>query len=138
SRSFQITDESNNAPVISGTPSTSVVSGEAYSFVPTASDPDDDTLTYSIANKASWAGLDTATGALTGTPAAAGLGTSSGSVISGSDGELSAVLPAFAREVVSAVGPAPPVVTSPADLSLNATALFPPSGLRHLLGLPAT
>ncbi|WP_229833463.1 Ig-like domain-containing protein, partial [Alishewanella longhuensis] len=90
----------NAAPVISGMPATSVNQGEAYSFVPTASDPDGDTLTFSIANKPVWANFDPATGALTGTPQTEHLGSSAGIVISVTDGELSAALAAFTIEVV--------------------------------------
>ena len=90
----------NDAPVISGTPATAVLKDTAYSFVPTATDADDDTLTFSITNKPSWAAFNTATGALTGTPAAADVGTTTGIVISVSDGELSASLNAFDLAVI--------------------------------------
>ncbi|UJS26482.1 discoidin domain-containing protein [Thiothrix winogradskyi] len=89
----------NKAPVISGTPATSVNTDESYSFTPTASDADSDTLTFSIANKPTWAAFDTATGKLSGTPTDAG--TTSGIVISVTDGKSAAVsLPAFALQVV--------------------------------------
>ncbi|HEY0922843.1 Ig-like domain-containing protein [Rheinheimera pacifica] len=91
----------NTAPEISGTPATSVDQGQAYSFVPTVTDPDGDTLTFSIQNKPTWASFDTATGALTGTPAKEHVGTTTGIVISVSDGELSASLAAFSIEVIS-------------------------------------
>ena len=45
----------NSAPTISGSPSTGVTAGNPYSFVPTASDPDGQKLTFSITNKPSWA-----------------------------------------------------------------------------------
>ncbi len=72
----------NNAPVISGTPTTYQLIG-AYSFAPTATDADSDTMTWSIANKPSWATFDTATGALTGTATA---GIYEGITITVSDG----------------------------------------------------
>src|SRR5690606_40005888 len=40
----------NRAPTISGTPSSAATLGEPYAFVPTASDPDGDRLTFSVAN----------------------------------------------------------------------------------------
>jgi hypothetical protein len=89
----------NRAPTISGTPSTAVMQGTAYAFTPTASDPDGNTLTFSIANKPAWAAFNTSTGALSGTPAAANVGTTSGVVITVSDGTLSASLPAFSVTV---------------------------------------
>ncbi|SEI12628.1 Fibronectin type III domain-containing protein [Rheinheimera pacifica] len=91
----------NSAPQISGSPATSVDQGQAYSFVPTVTDPDGDTLTFSIQNKPTWASFDTATGALTGTPAKEHVGTTTGIVISVSDGEFSASLAAFSIEVIS-------------------------------------
>jgi hypothetical protein len=83
----------NVAPTISGTPSTTVVEGTSYSFVPTASDADNDALTFTITNQPAWASFDTATGALTGT--ATTVGTTSGIVISVTDGTDTASLPAF-------------------------------------------
>ena len=48
---FSITvNAENTAPTISGTPSPIVNVDQSYSFTPTASDPDGDTLTFSIQN----------------------------------------------------------------------------------------
>src|SRR5690606_1524783 len=58
----------NRAPTISGAPSSSATVGELYAFVPSASDPDDDALTFSIANPPPWASLDPMTGRLEGMP----------------------------------------------------------------------
>jgi len=93
---------SNSPPTISGSPATSVISGQAYSFKPTASDPDGQTLTFSISGKPSWASFNTATGQLSGTPASTAAGTYSNIVISVSDGSLSASLPSFSITVVAA------------------------------------
>ena len=127
---------SNSAPVISGTPTTSMDQDTAYSFTPMASDADvGDVLTFSITNKPTWASFNTATGALTGTPAGVDTGITTGIVISVSDGTTSTALPAFAIEVLSTIDPLLPVVTPPADLSINATGLFTPVSRRQLLGL---
>src|SRR5689334_15243275 len=48
----------NTAPTISGTAGTSATAGQAYSFTPTASDADHDTITFTIANKPSWAAFN--------------------------------------------------------------------------------
>ncbi len=56
------------APLISGSPPTTVNAGQTYQFVPTASDPDGDKLTFSIKGKPVWAVFDTKTGVLSGTP----------------------------------------------------------------------
>ncbi|MBU2393785.1 MAG: tandem-95 repeat protein [Gammaproteobacteria bacterium] len=104
----------NDAPTISGTPAVSVAQGAAYSFVPTAADMDTGTtLTFSIANKPTWASFNTATGALTGTPGNADVGATAGIVISVSDGELSAALPAFTLTVTN-INDAPVITGSPA------------------------
>ncbi|MGE4319523.1 MAG: DUF1566 domain-containing protein [Deferribacterales bacterium] len=72
----------DNAPVISGTPTTYQKLG-SYSFTPSATDVDGGTLTWSIANKPSWATFDTSTGALSGT---APVGFYNGITITVSDG----------------------------------------------------
>ncbi len=94
-----VTGATNRAPTISGTPLKSVNAGVAYLFNPTAADADGDALTFSIANKPSWATFNTSTGQLSGTPAAANVGTFSGIVISVSDGKTSTALAAFALSV---------------------------------------
>ena len=85
----------NRPPVISGSPATSATVAQAYSFTPSASDPDGQALTFSIVNKPSWATFNTSTGRLSGTPAAANAGTYSGIAISVSDGAATASLPSF-------------------------------------------
>jgi hypothetical protein len=107
--SFSITVQAaNRPPVISGTPTTSVTVGQAYAFTPTASDPDGNTLTFSISGKPTWATFSTATGRLSGTPTTAG--TSSGIVISVSDGTVSASLVSFSITVQAAANN-PPVIS---------------------------
>jgi hypothetical protein len=93
----------NHAPTIVGSPSSRVTSGQVYSFDPTGSDPDGDSITYSISNKPIWANFDVTTGALSGTPSAADVGSTSNIVISVSDGSLSASLPAFTLTVTKQV-----------------------------------
>ena len=58
----------NGAPVISGTPGSSVSAGQSYVFQPQASDAAGEPLTYAISNCPVWAMFDTATGKLSGTP----------------------------------------------------------------------
>ncbi len=87
--------ESNSPPQISGTPATSVIAGQGYAFVPTASDPDGDALTFTIANKPDWASFDAATGLLNGTPPPAAVGTDADITISVSDGQNTVSLAAF-------------------------------------------
>ncbi len=100
---FQIVvDSGNRAPVISGSPATSIVEGQAYSFTPTASDPDGNALTFSIANRPSWATFSTTTGRLSGTPGAGTVGNYANIQISVSDNVQQASLSPFAISVQQA------------------------------------
>lgn len=90
----------NAAPVLSGSPVTSVNAGSAYSFRPTATDADSSTLAFSISNRPSWATFNTTNGQLSGTPSASQVGSYGNIVISVSDGNSSVALPAFAINVV--------------------------------------
>ena len=90
---------SNGAPTISGRPSTSATVNKAYSFQPGASDPNGQALTFSIANKPSWATFSTSTGRLSGTPSSASVGNFPGIVISVSDGTYKVSLPSFTLTV---------------------------------------
>ena len=109
------TAPANTAPVISGTPSTSVAAGSTYTFTPTASDSDGNMLAFSVSNKPAWAIFSTATGSLSGTPSSSQAGTYSGIAISVSDGTASTSLPAFG---ITVSAPAP--VTGSATLSWSA------------------
>jgi hypothetical protein len=100
------------APTISGTPATQVTAGHAYSFTPSASGPSGTTLTFSVQNLPAWAAFNTSTGALSGTPSSSSVGTFAGIVISVSDGEASASLPAFSIQVTAL--PAPTISGTPA------------------------
>jgi len=94
--SFDITvGIENSAPTIGGTPDTYIQGGNAYSFTPTTSDEDGNTLIFSIENKPSWASFDMATGALTGTPADVNSGEYPDIIISVSDGQASSSIAAF-------------------------------------------
>ena len=89
------TGSENTAPVLSGTPGTSATAGQPYTFKPSASDADNDTLTFSIQNKPAWATFSTADGTLSGTPSAADVGTTPSITISVTDGTETVALNAF-------------------------------------------
>jgi len=110
----------NDAPLISGTPTTSIVDGNAYSFTPTASDIDGDTpLTFSITNKPDWATFDSATGALTGNPQSGDIGSTTDIVIRVEDPSLEGDdLNAFDLTIVSS-NSAPVISGSPATTILE-------------------
>jgi Putative Ig domain len=103
----------NTPPTISGSPSTSATEGVQYTFQPTAADADGDTLTFSIANKPSWASFSTSTGRLQGTPASGDVGTTGGISISVSDGQASAALASFSITVSAAPNRPPTISGSP-------------------------
>jgi hypothetical protein len=116
----------NQAPTISGTPATSATVGTAYAFQPIGSDPDGNTLTYSIVNRPAWATFSTSTGRLSGTPTTAA--THSGITISVSDGTVSTALPAFSIAVQSG-NRAPTISGAPATSATVGTAYaFQPTG----------
>ena len=92
-------EPTNSAPTISGNPATAVNIGDVYSFTPTASDADGDSLTFSIANMPGWASFDAATGELSGQPTLGNIGTYSNISISVSDGTASASLSSFVISV---------------------------------------
>jgi hypothetical protein len=93
----------NSAPTISGTPAAAVNINTAYSFTPTVSDPDGDTLTFSITGLPAWANFDTSSGRLAGTPGDADVGVYGDIRISVSDGTGTATLAPFSISV-NAVG----------------------------------
>ena len=92
----------NSAPVISGQPTASVSVGQKYTFSPTASDADQDTLTYSIDSKPTWATFDAKTGMLSGTPTAANVGSHENIIVKVTDGKATVALPEFALTVDAA------------------------------------
>jgi Putative Ig domain len=112
----------NTPPRISGTPASAAAVGHAYSFQPTASDPNGLRLAFVIANKPAWASFNTATGALSGTPTAANAGTYPNITITVYDGYQKAVLPAFSIAVQSSTAASTPPVTPPAGGSQTVSA----------------
>jgi hypothetical protein len=96
-----VTTSDPTAPTISGSPATSDVIGQAYSFVPATTNPGGGTLEFTITNKPAWASFNTLTGALTGTPTSAQAGAYSNILISVSNGSASASLAAFSIAVAA-------------------------------------
>jgi hypothetical protein len=136
--SINVTGASNRAPTISGTPATSASTGTTYSFRPTASDPDGNTLTYSIANRPSWATFNASTGQLSGTPTAANAGTYSNIAISVSDGSLSASLPSFTLTVVQSSSGSATLSWTPPTQNTDGSSLLNLSGYRIVYGRTAS
>lgn len=88
--------------LISGTPSTSVTAGSPYTFQPSATDSAGSTVSFSVANKPSWATFSIASGLLSGTPSASQTGTYANISISASDGHSSSSLAPFTITVGTA------------------------------------
>ena len=118
---------SNSPPTIAGTPDTTVVAGQTYSFVPTASDADGDPLTFSIQNKPGWASFNKLTGKLAGTPDGTAVGTYSDIVIAVSDGVDTAALPAFTLQVTGANHPPTISGAPPTTVTAGSAYSFTPS-----------
>jgi hypothetical protein len=133
-----VNQPSNSAPTISGSPSTTASAGAAYNFQPTASDPNGDTLTFSIQNAPSWATFSTSTGRLSGTPATANAGTFSNIIISVSDGTNRTSLPAFAITVVQPANGSATLAWTPPTQNTDGTSLTNLSGYRVVYGRSST
>lgn len=107
--------QENFPPSISGVPSTSVLENSLYEFVPSASDPDGDALSFSIVNRPAWASFSRTTGQLQGKPLAGDVGTTSNIQISVSDGQDSRTLPAFDITVNPVPNQPPTISGTPAS-----------------------
>lgn len=93
----------NAKPTVTGTPGSTVVVGQTYSFQPAASDPDGDRLSFEVANLPSWAAFSNETGRVSGKPTAEQVGSYANITITVSDGTDSATLGPFSI-TVNAVG----------------------------------
>jgi hypothetical protein len=122
-----VTPKPNSPPTIWGIPPTSAHAGEAYSFRPSASDPEGQALKFAVQGLPAWASFDTASGTLRGTPTWSHAGTYAGIAISVSDGQASASLAPFAITV--AAGNRPPSIggTPPDVVKVGGTYGFTPS-----------
>jgi len=113
---------SNTPPTISGTPPATATVGVRYTFRPTASDIDGQTLTFYRSNAPTWAAFNTATGELTGVPTSSNVGTYSGITVGVSDGVSKTALPMFAINVVaSSTSTSSTTTTSPTTSTTSPT-----------------
>lgn len=85
----------NTAPKISGKAATSATVGVEYKFQPSATDAEEDLVTFTIANKPKWAKFDSNSGLLSGTPGAKDAGGYGNIEIAATDGKNVTPLPAF-------------------------------------------
>ena len=128
----------NLPPTISGTPQSSVVAGQSFSFTPTARDPEGQALTFSIGNKPAWASFDAATGRLYGSPLASQAGTYSGISISARDSQYSVSLPAFSVTVLAPTNGSATVRWSPPNTNVDGTPITNLAGFRIVYGQSAS
>lgn len=124
----------NQAPAISGTPSSTVMQGNAYSFTPNASDADGDTLAFTAANLPGWATFNSNTGSVSGTPSAADIGTYGNISINVSDGSVNTSLPAFSIQVVATATGSAMLTWNPPTQNTDGSALTDLAGYRVYWG----
>lgn len=98
----------STGPIISGSAPATAKVGTAYSFQPTAHDPNGLKVVFSIFDKPSWMTFNAATGKLSGTPTAANVGEFAHIGISASNGYHSTQLPSFSITVDSQGSELPP------------------------------
>lgn len=99
--SFTSGTANNRPPQIWGTAPEYVEANSEYFFKPTAADPDDDALRYSLANQPQWMNFDRDTGIIRGQPRLADIGYYSDIILQVSDGLLTDVM-ALNIEVMAA------------------------------------
>ena len=97
--SDSIAPSGNSSPTINGNPPSAILVSDLYDFEPNATDPDGDSLTFTVTNKPSWASFDATTGRLSGQPTLGNVGTFADIVIKASDGTASSSLRAFSITV---------------------------------------
>jgi hypothetical protein len=134
---IQVNAPANRAPTISGTPLLSVLVGLGYSFQPSATDPDGNSLTFSIQNRPSWASFDTTTGRLSGTPGLLDIATTSNIVISVSDGTAMASLSPFSLSVLNSASGSATVSWTAPTTNTDGTALTDLASYRVVYGQDA-
>jgi hypothetical protein len=124
----------NQAPTIAGSPPANILEGEFYEFRPSASDPDGDTLEFSIARKPAWAQFDKASGRLWGTPGADDVGSFTNIGISVSDGKAKASLAEFDVSVNQIAAGAATLSWNPPTENADGSSLTDLAGYRIYYG----
>ncbi len=99
-QAFSTSVPPSTSPVITGTPSQIASVGRTYSFQPSATDADGDTLTFGISRQPQWTQFDPRTGQLSGTPSSDAIGRYELIAVSVSDGLFLEWLQPFDIEVV--------------------------------------
>ena len=130
--------QTNSPPSLSGDPAVMVLENSFYDFLPDASDPDGDTLSFTITNKPRWADFDPTTGALYGTPVPADVGRYGSIQIAVSDGRSTVEMPAFSIEVTSTAIASVTLSWQPPTQNSDGTPLTDLAGYRIYYGVDPT
>ena len=125
----------NRAPTIAGTAPDSVVQGASYSFIPTATDPDGDMLTFTVTGLPGWAAFDDSNGAVTGSPGMSDIGLHENISISVSDGQMNTNLAPFAIDVIASATGSLFLSWTPPVLNADGSALGDLAGYRIRWGV---
>lgn len=128
---------SNGSPTIQGQPAATVLVGQAYSFQPSISDPNGDTLTITAQNVPSWATFNAQNGRISGTPSSADIGTYSNITIRVSDGANTATLGPFSITVSASVQGSATLSWTPPTQNSDGSALTNLAGYEILYGQTA-
>ena len=94
----------NGAPTIAATPDGYARVGETYELLPSATDPDGDSLMYTAENLPPWASIDPSSGRITGTPGEFDVGVYEAIRIRVADGSRTTVSPPFTITVTGTMG----------------------------------
>lgn len=130
--------DDNKRPSLAGNAATDAAVDETYSFIPSASDADGDTLTFAIANKPAWAEFDTSNGRLSGTPTEADVGSYPNITISVSDGLARATIAAFTITVTATGNGTATISWIPPTENTDGTVLTDLAGYRIHYGKAAS
>lgn len=128
----------NAAPTVTGSPGSTAVAGQAYSFQPAATDADGDRLSFTVANLPSWATFSNETGRISGTPTAAQVGAYENITITVSDGTATASLASFAINVTETSGNSATLSWTPPTANADGSALSNLSGFQVRYGQDAS
>jgi hypothetical protein len=131
---IQVNAAANRPPVITGSPLLSINVLSAYAFQPSASDPDGNTLTFSVQNRPTWATFSTSTGRLSGTPSLLDLFVFNNIIITVSDGNATASLPSFNLSVLQQATGSATVNWTPPTTNTDGSTLSNLSGYRVVYG----
>lgn len=123
---------SNRAPTISIASSFDVLVGRVLTITPSASDPDGDSLVYSVSDRPAWMSFSAKTGVLTGTPGVGDVGVYS-PAITVSDGKAQASGQARVTVSQSVAGRAALTWQAPTD-NVDGTPLTDLAGFRVYFG----